>query len=259
MQTMLMRISLIVAILAALGAGTLNVLQVRDHINTLIAQRNDEHDHRVTAETDLAKTKQTLATTQKNLADTQQQLTDAQAARKKAEDTAAAQIKRADDLSDKLTKATQERDAAQADLAAYKGTGKSPEEILKLVALIKQDQDTINALNEEGKKLNRTIVRQQNQLNELLGNENYVVPLPAGLQGKVVVVDPKWDFVVLDIGDEQGVLQDGELLVSRDGKLVAKVIVRTVEKDRCIANIVPGWKLGEVFEGDEVTPAHPAS
>jgi hypothetical protein len=259
MQTMLMRISLIVAILAALGAGTLNVLQVRDHINTLIAQRNDEHDHRVTAETDLAKTKQTLATTQKNLADTQQQLTDAQAARKKAEDTAAAQIKRADDLSDKLTKATQERDAAQADLAAYKGTGKSPEEILKLVALIKQDQDTINALNEEGKKLNRTIVRQQNQLNELLGNENYVVPLPAGLKGKVVVVDPKWDFVVLDIGDEQGVLQDGELLVSRDGKLVAKVIVRTVEKDRCIANIVPGWKLGEVFEGDEVTPAHPAS
>ncbi len=33
---MLMRISLIVAILAALGAGTLNVLQVRDKINTLI-------------------------------------------------------------------------------------------------------------------------------------------------------------------------------------------------------------------------------
>ena len=33
---MLMRISLIVAILAALAAGTLNVLQVRDKINTLI-------------------------------------------------------------------------------------------------------------------------------------------------------------------------------------------------------------------------------
>ncbi len=95
-------------------------------------------------------------------------------------------------------------------------------------------------------------------MNELIGT-NYVVTLPADLKGKVVVVDPKWDFVVLDIGDEQGVLQDGELLVSRDGKLVAKVVVRTVEKNRCIANIVPGWKLGEVFEGDQVTPAHPAS
>ena len=55
------------------------------------------------------------------------------------------------------------------------------------------------------------------------------------------------------------VLEDGELLVSREGKLVAKVIVRSVEKDRCIANVVPGWKLGEVIEGDEVSPAHPAS
>jgi len=259
MQTMLMRISLIVAILAALGAGTLNVLQVRDKINTLIFQRNDEHDHRVTAETDLAKTKQTLATTQKNLADTQQQLADAQAARKKAEDTAAAQIKRADDLSDKLTKATQERDAAQADLAAYKATGKSPEEILKLVALIKQDQDTIAAINDEKKVLARNLLRVQNQLNELLGSGNFVVKLRADLKGEVVVVDPKWDFVVLNIGADQDVLENGEMLVSRDGKLVAKVIVRTVEKDRCIANIMPGWKLGEVFEGDEVTPAHPAS
>jgi hypothetical protein len=89
--------------------------------------------------------------------------------------------------------------------------------------------------------------------------EDATIKLPADLKGKILVVDPKWDFVVLNIGDNQGVIQDGELLVSRDGKLVAKVIVRTVEKDRSIANIVPGWKLGEVIEGDEVVPAHPAS
>jgi len=75
----------------------------------------------------------------------------------------------------------------------------------------------------------------------------------------VVVVDPKWDFVVLNIGTDQSVLEHGEMLVSRNGKLVAKVIVRTVDKDRCIANIMPGWRLGDVFEGDLVTPAHPAS
>ena len=255
---MLMRISLIVAILAAIGAGTLNVLQVRDKINTLISQRNDEHDHRVTAETDLAKTKKDLANTKTELADTQQQLADAQTARKKAEDTATAQQKRADDLSDKLAKATQDRDAAQADLAAYKATGKSPQEVLQLLALIKKDQDTISALNDEGRRLNRTIARMQNQLNELIGT-NYVVTLPADLRGKVVVVDPKWDFVVLNIGADQDVLENGELLVSRNGKLVAKIIVRTVDRNRCIANIMPGWKLGEVFEGDQVTPAHPAS
>jgi hypothetical protein len=254
---MLMRIFLGLAIIAALAAGTLNVLQVRNHITTLITQRDDYHTKLTQTTATLNTTKTTLATTQKTLADTQQQLTDSQAAQKKAEALAAAQQKKADDVAAQLAKVTQDRDAAQADLEAYKGTRKSPQEILQLIALIKQNQDTINALNEEGKRLNQMIRRQQNQLAELLGTTNYVVPLPAGLKGKVVVVDPKWDFVVLNIGADQDVLEKGELLVSRNGKLVAKVIVRTVEKDRCIANIMPGWKLGDVFEGDEVIPAHP--
>jgi hypothetical protein len=55
------------------------------------------------------------------------------------------------------------------------------------------------------------------------------------------------------------VLERGELLVNRNGRLVAKVVVRSVQKDRCIANVLPGWELGEVMEGDLVIPAHPAS
>jgi hypothetical protein len=73
------------------------------------------------------------------------------------------------------------------------------------------------------------------------------------------VTDPKWHFVVINVGEDQGVVEHGELLVNRDGKLVAKVIVSSVQKDRCVANIVSGWQLGEVFEGDLVIPAHPKS
>jgi cell shape-determining protein MreC len=85
------------------------------------------------------------------------------------------------------------------------------------------------------------------------------VTLRPDLHGKILQVDPKWDFVVLNIGEDQGVVSDGELLVSRGGKLVAKVIVRSVQKDSCIANLVTGWKIGDMFEGDEVSPAHPAT
>jgi len=49
------------------------------------------------------------------------------------------------------------------------------------------------------------------------------------------------------------------LLVSRDGRLVAKVIISDVQKGRCIANVMPGWKLTDVLEGDQVIPAHPES
>jgi hypothetical protein len=97
-----------------------------------------------------------------------------------------------------------------------------------------------------------------NQLAGFIGT-NYVVKLRANLKGKIIAVDPKWDFVVLNIGEDQGVLEDGEMLVSRDGKLVAKVIVRSIQKGHSIANVVPGWRLGDMVEGDEVTPAHPAS
>jgi cell shape-determining protein MreC len=70
--------------------------------------------------------------------------------------------------------------------------------------------------------------------------------------GKVLVVDPKYDFVVLNVGGNQGVVENGRLLVNRDGKLVAKLRVTKVEPNRSIANIVPDWKQSEVMEGDQV-------
>src|SRR6185437_2257361 len=100
---MLLRISLIVAIIAALAAGTLNVLKVREKINTLMSQRDDYHTKLDSTTTELTKTKSDLAKTKSDLAQTQQQLADAVAARKKAEDVATTQQKRADDLTAQLT------------------------------------------------------------------------------------------------------------------------------------------------------------
>ena len=103
---------------------------------------------------------------------------------------------------------------------------------------------------------NRLLVAK---LKKLEASEADYVTLPAELKGKVLVSDPKWQFVVLDAGEDQGVLQRGELLVNRNGKLVGKVKVSRVQKDRCIANVMPGWELSEILEGDLVIPAYPHS
>ncbi|HEY4951799.1 MAG TPA: hypothetical protein VII71_00245 [Verrucomicrobiae bacterium] len=255
---MLIRISLILAIVAALAAGTLNFVVVKDKIDTLVTDRNTQRDGRISAESERDKTKKELVKTQGELKQTQQQLADTQTERDKAVATATAQTKRADDLSDKLAKTTQERDDSQNELAAYKASGFTSEQVVKLGKTLKAQQDAMTALNGEKAVLQHAITRLQARLNIYEGT-NEDIALRADLKGKILVVDPKWDFVVLDIGDEQGVLLNGEMLVSRDGKLVAKVVVRSVEKGRSIANVVPGWKLGEVIEGDEVSPAHPAS
>ena len=255
---MLIRISLIVAIVAALAAGALNIFQVRDKINMLTSQRNDERGQKQKALGDLASTRQELTKTKDNLTQTQQELTDTKSQRDKAVADAKEQIKRASDLSDKLAKMTQGFDDSQAQLAAYTATTLSPEQVMALSKTLKNTQTALEAVKEENVVLQRAVSRLNNQLAGFVGT-NYVVKLRANLEGKIVAVDPKWNFVVLNVGEDQGVLEDGEMLVSRDGRLVAKVIVRSVQKDHSIANIVPNWRLGDVIEGDVVTPAHPAS
>jgi myosin heavy subunit len=239
--------------------GVLNVLQVRDKIDTLITQRNDYHTERDQARTELASTRRALAKTEDDLTQTQQELTNTMTQLTKAEADVKVQTTRANELSDKLAKTAQERDDAQNQLAAYKATGFSADQVGGLSKALKSTEAELAAVQEENGVLQRTVDRLTVKLNELIGTTNYVVALRANLRGKVVAVDPKWEFVVLNIGGEQGVKEDGELLVSRDGKLVAKVIVRSVQKDRSIANVVPGWQLGDIIEGDVVTPAYPAS
>jgi hypothetical protein len=256
---MLIRICLIVAVIAALAAGVLNFVVVKDKVATLTSDRNTQRDGRISAEGERDKTKKELARTQNDLKQTQDQLTDANAARDKAIAKATSETKRADDLNEKLTKTIADRDDAQTKLAAYTATTYTPEQIAGLGKSLKDTQDALAVSTQEKIVLLRTITRLTNELVQFTGTGEYIVKLPAGLKGKILVVDPKWDFVVLNVGEDQGAIQDGELLVSRDGKLVAKVVIRSVEKDRSIANIVPGWQLGGVIEGDEVTPAHPAS
>jgi hypothetical protein len=169
-----------------------------------------------------------------------------------------AQEKRAGDLQDKLTKANADLQDAQDQVAAYKASGLTPDEVVKLNKNFIDAQKQIVGITGERDLWQRRFVSTKAKLDALVTPDSFI-PLPAELKGNVMVVDPKWDFVVLDIGADKGAIEDGEMLVSRDGKLVAKVIIRSVQKDRCIANIMPGWKLGEVIEGDVVTPAHPAS
>ena len=255
---MLLRISLIVAILAGLGAGVVSYLDVSSKVPALIQQRNQENTAKKHALAELASTKSTLKKTQNNLAQTKQDLTQTKSERDKAIARANSEQKRADGLTTDLAKVKKERDHAQGALAAYKGTGLTAAQVLTLNKSLKNARSEIQAINDEKLVMLHTITRLTNELAQYVGPVHYV-KLPAALHGKILAVDPKWDFVVLNIGENQGLIPNGELLVSREGKLVAKVIVRTVDKNRSIANLVPGWKLGNMYEGDEVTPAHPAT
>lgn len=257
---MLLRIALILAILAGLGTGGVAYYEFSTQIPQLSQQRDDEKTAKNNEITAHNKTKAELKKTQGELAQTQQELADTKSERDKALARADAQTKRADDLDTKLTKANSDLQDAQNDLAAYKSSGLTADEVVKLNKNYLDAKKEIAAIAGERDVFHRKYLATWARLQKYEGpEEEGVVKLPSTLKGSIVLVDPKWDFVVLNVGEDQGAVQEGEMLVSRDGKLVAKIVIRTVEKNRSIANVVPGWKLGEVIEGDVVTPAHPAA
>lgn len=59
-----------------------------------------------------------------------------------------------------------------------------------------------------------------------------------GIQGTVLAVNQAWNFVVLSIGDRQGVVSNAEMLVQRGTQLIGKVRVTSVEPSTSIADIV---------------------
>ena len=121
-----------------------------------------------------------------------------------------------------------------------------------MMADIKKQGDAIAALEDEKRILARNVKELQNKLDLVLGKDEYVVPLPAGTKGNVVAVDPKWNFVILDLGADKEMLEGGVLMVHRNSKLVGKVRIREVLPNRCVANVIPGWKLADIEEGDQV-------
>lgn len=255
---MLIRISLIIAIIAGLAVGGLNFVKVKEKITTLQANLKEQTDLKNKALAELDTTKKDLAKTTTELKQTKATLEATTAERDKAVAEVASLTKKADQLTEELTKTRQERTEAQQELAAYKATGLSPEQITTINKQYKNLEATLAASETENKILLTNIKKLETEL-ALYKDKDFFVVLPAALKGKVLVADPKWHFVVLNVGEDQGLLKDGELLVNRNGRLVAKVRVSSVQKDRSVANVMPGWQLSEVLEGDQVIPAHPAS
>ena len=255
---MLIRISLIIAILAALAIGGLNFVKVKEKITTLKDQRDTEQKAKVEAQSERDKTKAELDKTSKDLKQTKDTLELTTAERDKAIAEAAVQLAKANELTTKLTATTEQRDVAQQELQQFKVLGYTPQQILAFGKQVKDTQDALDVAIEEKKILSQKLTKTTAELAKFkIGWEP--PPLPANLKGKILVVDPRWEFVLVDVGENQGVVEDGEMLVNRNGKLIAKVRVHGVLKDRCYANVLPGWKLGELMEGDQVIAANPAS
>jgi len=85
--------------------------------------------------------------------------------------------------------------------------------------------------------------------------------LKQGLEGKILAVNPSWNFVVLSLGDRNGVVSNAEMLIKRDSQLIGRVKITSVEPSTSIADIIASSvKKGvSVQPGDSVIYMGPES
>lgn len=183
---------------------------------------------------DLENTRTELAQTKTELDSTKNQLADAQ---------------------NKVTELTADLEQKEAELTMAKGRIDQLEQDKTMLQsqidglnnqLVKADEE-IRGLQEKVTMLD-DIIKKEDMRQGRLGTG----VVPVGTTGKVVVVNPDWNFVVLDIGSDSGLVPNAEMMVHRGDQLVGKVRVSSVEKGMAVAEIMNDWTQQPLEEGDHV-------
>lgn len=251
---MLVRILLILAILAGIAAIVLGLTQIKPRIEKLdtelTAQTEGHKKQKQRAEASEkahAKTKQELSDERASHNDTKGKLRNANEALAEAKNTIQQRDGRIDQLTTELKK-------AKDDLAAWDALRIPVNKIKEMIASLAAEKQKNEVLTDENKMLAKKVATLKGQLDALLtpGADDVEegIPLPTDLKAKVVAVDPRWDFVVLDVGKAQDAREGGNMIIYRDGKLIAKVKIHTVTDNSSVATIMKGWKIVDVQEGD---------
>jgi len=248
---MLLRICVILAILTGLGVIGVGQFVLRPQVEEIRDTRDKNKAGWDKTTVELNKTKKDLTATKEDLAKTKSTLEDTKGALAATTAKFESEQKRANGLQDDKNRLTASLKSAQDDLYAWTNLGISILQVPVILAERKELQVKNEGLQQEVKLFAGKADKLQKRLDEALG-KNDDPPLPHTVRGKVLVVDPKWDFIVLDVGTKNEVVNRGVLIVSRNGELVAKVRVMDVQEQRSIANIMPGWKIKDVMEGDLV-------
>jgi hypothetical protein len=208
------------------------------HVTTLTGQLKTAQNDLKTAQDAQKVAEQKASDDDTKITDLNNQLTTAQ---KDATDAKAA----LDGAKKEAADAKQQFDTLTASLG-----GKTPADFQKsvddatkqaadAVAQQKVLQDGLDQANQKVKDLIADINEEKNKTE------------PPGVSGKVTFVDRTWNFVVLDVGLDAGVVPNGELIVYRGKTFLGKVRVTRADPNDAVAEILPDVK-GQIQVGDAV-------
>lgn len=254
--TPMSKIFLGLAALLLLVSGGLSFLN-KGKLTASLDDAKTAHSDAAAAHADATKSKTAMTKAQSDAKDAAQRATDAQS-------QLAGVQSQVGDLTAKVeaaNKAAADKDAQIAavnkqlsELSTKPGGGTStPEEIAKQIDDLKRSRDELQVVKDG---LENNLKAAQNQVAESSRREAARISGVSmnGLRGRVLAVDRSWNFVVLNLGDRNGVNSNATMIIQRGGSLVGKVRITSVEPSQSIADIIPNSVPAgiSVQEGDTV-------
>lgn len=252
-----LRLILFLVILASAGVIVIGEIKLKPHLDSLAEKQKKTSDDLTKEQQERTKQETRAKGAEQERDGLKEDLRQAKMSEADAIKVAAAEKQKAVAAAQETNKAKQETATIKAMSVEYfdlQKDGLTPPVIKRIHAELPKATNELSTLKSEQRVLMTQHIKATGELQAFLNPKGAVV-LPS-LSGKVTAVDPKWDFVILDMGANHGLLKNGELSISREGKLVARVKVSRVETDYAIANVMPGFKRSEIREGDAVlTPS----
>jgi predicted nucleic acid-binding Zn-ribbon protein len=241
------KILLIAAIIFSLGAGVLGFLNRGSLIDTRTDLQNTESQ--------LASVRQELGAAQQDIEGQKKDITDLSSEK----DTLTANLGEAESqlnsIKNELAAAQEQAEAIQNELSLAQADGEAKDTRIAELEQIMAEGGPVGTpeavdladITAERDEL-RTVVAGledraaglQAQIAELSRKEQarQQSQMRQGLQGTILAVNQSWNFVVLSLGDRQGVVPNAEMIVQRGSQMIGRVRVTSVEPSTSIADIL---------------------
>ncbi|MDD2709002.1 MAG: hypothetical protein PHV34_13535 [Verrucomicrobiae bacterium] len=253
MMTLLTRIFLGITIVAVLAGGYFG-MKLKTHRDDTVSQLKATKNTLDQTQNTLKSTENNLKKTTSDLKETTSRLETASAELENKKKSLENEKSEKAKVEAKLKAANNQCASLEAEVGRYKNAmppGLSPEQVK---GKFKEMTDQTATLEQEKKVLQEQLTKldaEKKQLEDLARARRDGKP-PVGVSGKVVAVNPEWNFVVIDIGSKQGVIENVPMIVYRGSKLVGKVKISSVEPSVSIADVLDEWKQEDIQEGDTV-------
>ena len=107
-------------------------------------------------------------------------------------------------------------------------------------------QEQIAQLEEERNSLDAQLKKCEGALNP------GATTLPVGTTANIIYANVEWNFVVIDIGSNEGAVAGAEMIIHRGDTMIGKIRISMVRDNVSIAEVLPEFQKDTVKEGDNV-------